>query len=207
MIELSHVTKTFGGAKRALDDLTLTVPQGAVYGLVGSNGAGKTTAIRHITGIFRPDSGSVTIGGLPVYENPPVKSRIGYIPDDLGVFGGGTLRELAAFFRTMYPRFDAKRYAALRDVFRLDESTPLRRFSKGMQKHAAFWLTLSMRPDIWYLTSRLTGSTPSCGGKSGVWLSRTWQATARQCWYRRTICANWKISATMSASCTRGVCF
>lgn len=144
MIELSHVTKTFGGAKRALDDLTLTVPQGAVYGLVGSNGAGKTTAIRHITGIFRPDSGSVTIGGLPVYENPPVKSRIGYIPDDLGVFGGGTLRELAAFFRTMYPRFDAKRYAALRDVFRLDESTPLRRFSKGMQKHAAFWLTLSM---------------------------------------------------------------
>ena len=147
MIELSHVTKTFGGATRALDDLTLTVPQGAVYGLVGSNGAGKTTAIRHITGIFRQDSGSVTIGGLPVYENPAVKSRIGYIPDDLGVFGGGTLRELAAFYRTMYPRFDAKRYAALRDVFRLDEATPLRRFSKGMQKHAAFWLTLSMRPD------------------------------------------------------------
>ena len=123
------------------------MPQGAVYGLVGSNGAGKTTAIRHITGIFRQDSGSVTIGGLPVYENPPVKSRIGYIPDDLGVFGGGTLRELAAFYRTMYPRFDAKRYAALRDVFRLDESTPLRRFSKGMQKHAAFWLTLCIRPD------------------------------------------------------------
>ena len=96
MIELSHVTKTFGGATRALDDLTLTVPQGVVYGLVGSNGAGKTTAIRHITGIFRQDSGSVTIGGLPVYENPAVKSRIGYIPDDLGVFGGGTLRELAA---------------------------------------------------------------------------------------------------------------
>ena len=155
MIELSHVTKTFGGATRALDDLTLTVPQGAVYGLVGSNGAGKTTAIRHITGIFRQDSGSVTIGGLPVYENPAVKSRIGYIPDDLGVFGGGTLRELAAFYRTMYPRFDAKRYAALRDVFRLDEATPLRRFSKGMQKQAAFepvdGLDPVMRRQIWSL--------------------------------------------------------
>ena len=160
MIELSHVTKTFGGATRALDDLTLTVPQGAVYGLVGSNGAGKTTAIRHITGIFRQDSGSVTIGGLPVYENPPVKSRIGYIPDDLGVFGGGTLRELAAFYRTMYPRFDAKRYAALRDVFRLDEATPLRRFSKGMQKHAAFWLTLSMRPDYLVLDEPVDGLDP-----------------------------------------------
>ena len=160
MIELSHVTKTFGGATRALDDLTLTVPQGAVYGLVGSNGAGKTTAIRHITGIFRQDSGSVTIGGLPVYENPAVKSRIGYIPDDLGVFGGGTLRELAAFYRTMYPRFDAKRYAALRDVFRLDEATPLRRFSKGMQKHAAFWLTLSIRPDYLVLDEPVDGLDP-----------------------------------------------
>lgn len=136
------------------------MPQGAVYGLVGSNGAGKTTAIRHITGIFRQDSGSVTIGGLPVYENPPVKSRIGYIPDDLGVFGGGTLRELAAFYRTMYPRFDAKRYAALRDVFRLDEATPLRRFSKGMQKHAAFWLTLSLRPDYLVLDEPVDGLDP-----------------------------------------------
>ena len=160
MIELSHVTKTFGGATRALDDLTLTVPQCAVYGLVGSNGAGKTTAIRHITGILRQDSGSVTIGGLPVYENPAVKSRIGYIPDDLGVFGGGTLRELAAFYRTMYPRFDAKRYAALRDVFRLDEATPLRRFSKGMQKHAAFWLTLSIRPDYLVLDEPVDGLDP-----------------------------------------------
>ena len=88
MIELSHVTKTFGG-KKALDELSLRVPQGAVYGLIGSNGAGKSTAIRHLTGIYRPDAGTVTIGGLPVYENPEIKSRIGYIPDDLGVLGGG----------------------------------------------------------------------------------------------------------------------
>ena len=91
MIELSHVTKTFGG-KKALDELSLRVPQGAVYGLIGSNGAGKSTAIRHLTGIYRPDAGTVTIGGLPVYENPEIKSRIGYIPDDLGVLGGGTIR-------------------------------------------------------------------------------------------------------------------
>ena len=142
MIELSHVTKTFGG-KKALDELSLRVPQGAVYGLIGSNGAGKSTAIRHLTGIYRPDAGTVTIGGLPVYENPEIKSRIGYIPDDLGVLGGGTIRELAAFYRAMYPRFDAARFDALREVFCLDERTPLRRFSKGMQKHAAFWLDVA----------------------------------------------------------------
>ena len=159
MIELSHVTKTFGG-KKALDELSLRVPQGAVYGLIGSNGAGKSTAIRHLTGIYRPDAGTVTIGGLPVYENPEIKSRIGYIPDDLGVLGGGTIRELAAFYRTMYPRFDAARFDALREVFCLDERTPLRRFSKGMQKHAAFWLTLCIRPDYLVLDEPVDGLDP-----------------------------------------------
>ena len=159
MIELSHVTKTFGG-KKALDELSLRVPQGAVYGLIGSNGAGKSTAIRHLTGIYRPDAGTVTIGGLPVYENPEIKSRIGYIPDDLGVLGGGTIRELAAFYRAMYPRFDAARFDALREVFRLDERTPLRRFSKGMQKHAAFWLTLCIRPDYLVLDEPVDGLDP-----------------------------------------------
>lgn len=159
MIELSHVTKTFGG-KKALDELSLRVPQGAVYGLIGSNGAGKSTAIRHLTGIYRPDAGTVTIGGLPVYENPEIKSRIGYIPDDLGVLGGGTIRELAAFYRAMYPRFDAARFDALREVFCLDERTPLRRFSKGMQKHAAFWLTLCIRPDYLVLDEPVDGLDP-----------------------------------------------
>ena len=159
MIELSHVTKTFGG-KKALDELSLRVPQGSVYGLIGSNGAGKSTAIRHLTGIYRPDAGTVMIGGLPVYENPEIKSRIGYIPDDLGVLGGGTIRELAAFYRAMYPRFDAARFDALREVFCLDERTPLRRFSKGMQKHAAFWLTLCIRPDYLVLDEPVDGLDP-----------------------------------------------
>ena len=159
MIEVSHVTKTFG-RKRALNDLSLTVPLGAVYGLVGSNGAGKTTALRHLMGIYRPDSGTVSIGGLPVYENPDVKRRIGYIPDDLSVLGSETITDLARFYRAVYPRFDAGRFTALREVFRLDERTPLRRFSKGMQKHAAFWLALCMRPDYLVLDEPVDGLDP-----------------------------------------------
>ena len=79
MITLQNVTKTFGSFK-ALDQLSLHVPKGAVYGLVGPNGAGKSTAIRHITGVYRPDSGKIAIDGEPVWENPGVKGRIGYIP-------------------------------------------------------------------------------------------------------------------------------
>ena len=74
MIEIRDVVKTFDGF-RALDGVTMTVPRGAVYGLVGPNGAGKSTLIRHLTGIYRPDSGTIDIDGQPVYENPAVKAR------------------------------------------------------------------------------------------------------------------------------------
>ena len=93
MLEMKNVTKSFGGFK-ALEDLTLTVPKGAVYGLVGPNGAGKSTAIRHLTGIYRPDSGEITVDGQPVYENPSVKERIGYIPDDIFYFSTASLEDM-----------------------------------------------------------------------------------------------------------------
>ena len=82
MLEMKNVTKTFGNFK-ALDDLTMTVPRGAVYGLVGPNGAGKSTAIRHLIGVYRQDQGTVTLEGMPIYENPTQKMRIGSIPDDI----------------------------------------------------------------------------------------------------------------------------
>ena len=82
MLEMKNVTKKFGSFV-ALDDLTLTVPKGAVYGLVGPNGAGKSTAIRHLTGVYKADKGEVTCNGQKVYENPAVKQGIGYIPDDI----------------------------------------------------------------------------------------------------------------------------
>ena len=101
MLEMNSVTKTFGTFK-ALDDLTLTVPQGAVYGLVGPNGAGKSTAIRHLTGVYRPDSGTVQVDGQPVYENPAVKSDIGYIPDEIFFFPSATMEDMRRFYKGFY---------------------------------------------------------------------------------------------------------
>lgn len=85
MIEVKNVVKEFDGF-RALDDMTMTVPKGSVYGLVGPNGAGKSTIIRHLTGIYRQDSGEILVEGVPVFETPEVKSRIAYIPDDIFYF-------------------------------------------------------------------------------------------------------------------------
>ena len=79
MIKVNNVVKTFDGF-RALDGLTMEVEKGSIYGLVGPNGAGKSTILRHITGIYRPDSGTITVDGAPGYENPAVKSRVAFIP-------------------------------------------------------------------------------------------------------------------------------
>ena len=131
MVEVRNLTKTFAQV-RALDDLSLTVPEGAVYGLVGPNGAGKSTLIRHITGIFRPDSGTVTVGGQPVYENPAVKAKIAFIPDDVFYFPSASLAEMRRFYQAIYPDFSPERYARLLEAFSLNEKIQLRRFSKGI---------------------------------------------------------------------------
>ena len=160
MIQVKNVVKTFDGV-RALDGLTMTVPKGSIYGLVGPNGAGKSTILRHITGIYRQDEGKVLVAGEPVYENPAVKARMASIPDELYYFLSASTRDMMRFYRGFYPRFDVKRYEALKDVFTtIPEKQPIRRLSKGMQKQSAFWLALCCRPDILVLDEPVDGLDP-----------------------------------------------
>ena len=159
MLKLCNITKTFGAFK-ALDDLTLTVPKGAVYGLVGPNGAGKSTAIRLLTGVYRQDAGEITLEGRLIYENPRQKMRIGYIPDDIFYFPSATLEEMHKFYRGIYPAFDEDLYERLFEIFKLPRRTPLRRFSKGMQKQAAFHLVICTRPDVLILDEPVDGLDP-----------------------------------------------
>ena len=159
MLELRQLTKTFGDFK-ALDDLNMTVPTGAVYGLVGPNGAGKSTAIRHILGVYRPDRGEVLLDGVPVYENPEAKIRIASIPDDVFYFPSASLEEMKRYYKGLYPGFDEGLYEKLFDAFRLPRKSPIRRFSKGMQKQAAFHLAICCRPDILILDEPVDGLDP-----------------------------------------------
>ena len=159
MLTLKNITKTFGNFK-ALDNLTMTVPKGAVYGLVGPNGAGKSTAIRHLTGVYRPDSGDVLLENAPVWENPTAKARIGYIPDDIFYFPSASLEDMRKFYAGIYPNFDNALFERLYEVFNLPRKSPMRRFSKGMQKQAAFHLTLCTRPDVMILDEPVDGLDP-----------------------------------------------
>ena len=159
MSEVRDVVKKFDGFA-ALDGASLSVPTGSVYGLVGPNGAGKSTIIRHLTGIYRQDSGTVAIGGESVWENADLKSRIAAIPDDWYYFNQASIRDMMRFYRGFYPNFSMERYEKLKEVFSIDEKKTIRRLSKGMQKQVAFWLALSCLPDYLILDEPVDGLDP-----------------------------------------------
>ena len=159
MIRIQNLSKGYEGAQ-ALKDLTLHVPRGAVYGLVGPNGAGKSTLLRCLSGVSQPDSGTVLIDGQPVWENAPLKARIAYIPDDLYYFTSANLMDMKKFYKDFFPTFDEQLFKKLGDIFPIDPKRSIRHLSKGMQKQAAFWLNLSLQPDLFLLDEPVDGLDP-----------------------------------------------
>ena len=113
-----------------------------------------------MTGIYRPDSGSVTMEGLPIYENPVSKLRMGYIPDDVFYFPSASMEEMRSFYKGIYPQFDDTLYQKLFEAFQLPKKNPIRRFSKGMQQQAAFHLALCTRPEVLILDEPVDGLDP-----------------------------------------------
>ena len=159
MLEAKEVVKSFDGF-RALDSATLTVPKGTVYGLVGPNGAGKSTIIRHFTGVYRPDSGQLLLEGAPIWENTDAKRRMVVIPDDWYYFPQASIAEMAKLYAGAYPSFSWERYEKMKQVFPLNDRQMLRRMSKGMQKQAAFWLTMCCMPEYLILDEPVDGLDP-----------------------------------------------
>ncbi len=151
MIQGKDICKKFGDFQ-ALDRASFHVPKGAVYGLVGPNGAGKSTILRHVTGIFRQDSGELLIDGEPVFENPEAKRKLTFIPDDVFYFRQANLKEMKKYYEGIYPTFDAALFDKLMDCFpAVDRKRNIRRMSKGMQKQAAFLLAISCKPELMVL--------------------------------------------------------
>lgn len=166
MIEIRNVVKTFGDFT-ALDGVDINVEKGSVYGLVGPNGAGKTTIIKIMTGIYRADKGSIKIDGKDVYENREIKKRMVYISDDLYFFPGYSIKDMANYYKGIYPYWSDERFKAMSEVFKIDINRAVRRLSKGMQKQVAFWLGLSANPDIMILDEPVDGLDPVM--RKNVW--------------------------------------
>ena len=133
MIEIKDCTKYFGSIC-AVGNLTLEIGDHEVFGLVGTNGAGKSTLLRMLAGILKQDSGEIRIDNDLVYDNEQTKSRIFYIPNDAFFPANYTPKDLAEYYRSVYPTFEMSRYKTLLQQFHLDEERKINTFSKGMKK-------------------------------------------------------------------------
>lgn len=159
MIKAEHLTKKFGDFT-ALDDITCTIQDGCIYGMVGSNGAGKSTFLRIITGVYKQDAGTVTIDDAPIWENPALKQRIAYVPDELFFLSNASMNRMADMYKAFYPNFSEERYKELTANFNLDPKKSINTFSKGMKRQAATILALSCRPDYIFFDETFDGLDP-----------------------------------------------
>ena len=141
MIELKNVDKTLGGV-HAVDHVSGTIREGMVFGLIGSNGAGKSTLLRMISGVIRPDDGTVLCDGAPVFENPEAKAQICFLPDTPYFFPNADIRQMRDYYAMIYPAFNRKQFDTLADRFRLDPKRSIHAFSKGMKKQVSILLGL-----------------------------------------------------------------
>ncbi len=159
MIETKNLTKRFGDIV-AVDHIDAVIKDGSVFGLIGTNGAGKSTFLRMLCGILKPDEGQVSIDGKEVFENIQVKSRFFYISDDQYFFNNATPREMMDFYRTVYPRFDKKRFGHLMKSFELNENRKINTFSKGMKKQVSVICGVCAGTDYLFCDETFDGLDP-----------------------------------------------
>ena len=159
MIKVNHLYKSFEGFQ-VLNDVNMQVRKGSVYGLVGPNGAGKTTLIKTLTGVYQPDQGQVQICDEAVFENNKIKEKFVHIPDDLYFYPMYSTKQMANFYRDCYPTFSQERYEKIRSILKIDEKKRISKLSKGMKKQVAFWLAISVKPEILILDEPVDGLDP-----------------------------------------------
>ncbi len=139
MIQATNISKSYD-AILAVDNVSVEMKEGYVFGLVGTNGAGKSTFLRMLAGILKPDEGEILIDGIPVFENVESKSRVFYISDDQYFYGNGTPVDMMKYYQIYYPEFNKERFLTMLHNFGLDKNRKIRTFSKGMKKQLSVLL-------------------------------------------------------------------
>lgn len=159
MIKTESLTKKFG-TYTALQDITCTIQDGCIYGMVGSNGAGKSTFLRILSGVYKADGGTALLDGEPIYENTAAKGQIMFVPDELYYINGASMNRMAALYQSMYPNFNKERYKELTMELELDPQKSLNTFSKGMRRQAITILALAASPKYIFFDETFDGMDP-----------------------------------------------
>ena len=159
MIEATNLTKKFDDIL-AVDHINAQIREGSVFGLIGTNGAGKSTFLRMAAGVLKPDEGSITIDGMDVYENEAAKRKFFYISDDQYFFGNATPEDMMNYYRIVYPEFDEKRFDSLLKSFGLQKNRKINTFSKGMKKQVSVICGVCSGTDYLFCDETFDGLDP-----------------------------------------------
>lgn len=159
MLRAENVVKSYD-ITPVIKNVSLNVEKGHIYGLLGANGAGKTTLIKLLTGIYRPDSGSVTMEEKKVSETPKLRDKIAYVPDNILFYNNFTVKEMKNFYSHTFSTWDETRYKKLREVFTFPEKKRIKHLSKGMKTQLSILLSLSSMPEIMLMDEPTSGLDP-----------------------------------------------
>ncbi len=159
MIKAENLTKRFQGVT-AVDHIHAEIQDGTVFGLIGTNGAGKSTFLRMAAGILKQDEGTITLDGESVFEDTRVKARCFFIPDEPYFLGNGTADDMKTFYQGIYPNFDTDRFGRLLKSFELDGRRKIQTFSKGMKKQLAVLLGICAGTDYLFCDETFDGLDP-----------------------------------------------
>ena len=159
MIDIKNLTKSYGDFT-ALSNLNLHIDKGSIFGLVGINGSGKTTLIKHLIGGLVPDEGECFIDGQNVKDNVEIKQRMAYIPDELFFFSNYSLGQMGKYYGNLYKNWNKEKFESMVSDFGLKMNGKIVKFSKGMQKQAAFILAICTTPDVLILDEPIDGLDP-----------------------------------------------
>lgn len=161
MIEFKNLTKKFGEDFTALNNVSCAIDKGSTFGLLGSNGAGKSTMLRLIAGIYSNEEGELLVDGEKVFDNPSVKNKIFFINDETIQFGGYTLSDLKNYYKGFYPNFSEELFEQLREKIGLPLDKKLNRFSKGMKRQSIVIIALACQTEYLMLDEAFDGLDPA----------------------------------------------
>ena len=156
MIVAENLGKKFRN-KTVIRQMNCAIKEGSIYGLVGANGAGKSTFLRMLAGVYQPSEGKAEINGEAVFDNAKIKKEIVFIPDELYFFPNYNFRMMADYYASLYEHFDRHRFQMLCDHFKLDTEARIQNFSKGMKRQGALILALSTRAHYFFFDETFDG--------------------------------------------------
>lgn len=159
MIEINNLTKNFGDIT-AVDRVSVSIKEKEVFGLIGTNGAGKSTMLRMLAGIIRPDSGTIVVDDMPIFDNVITKRRMFFISDDPYYFSNSNADDMRAYYSSLYTEFDNGQFNGLLEIFGLDPKRKINTYSKGMKKQLSFLLGLCAKTRYLLMDETFDGLDP-----------------------------------------------